>query len=288
MRQEVELSSRVKVRVSDGTFSEALVSSFREIGQGEYFLVHDNGQRVWQELGEDWELLEGPPKPKQDWSDAWMEAEELAAAPRSIGPATHPCEWWAVLSRAAVRDRPSRQGKAIEVVRKGCVLRVERVEIQQGANWAKLRDEELRFCYGNYGAREAWILIFEEGIGLEGPLIQPVPGEDSLKDYFEETSCASLPLSDRLPAVIAKLKEKEEAEGTARGHDAVLEGFGHDEAQTGGAPNDPPLREAEDEEPVRDVKGTPLEGDLYVIPAGPARPPRPPKPGRAPLEAADL
>jgi hypothetical protein len=109
-----------------------------------------------------------------DWSksDFYLEAEALSISSRRTAPPPPPPvpQWWVVsYERLAVRERPSRASKALDVMRKAAVLNVAdkppTYETVGNGAWLKLAPSELQFLCSRGKAKEAWVLVEDDKLG---------------------------------------------------------------------------------------------------------------------------
>lgn len=120
-------------------------------------------------------------KEKPDYSNFYLEAEALAEANVGSAHGSWGIElWWAVQHpRMAVRERPDRRSKALDVLTKGAVVRGAAACPRGNPPnpWVKVLPADMRFMVNKSSTGEAWLLVHDPELGLDGPLIQPLPEE---------------------------------------------------------------------------------------------------------------
>ena len=119
---------------------------------------------------------------EKDWEDDefWMEINtsmENRMHDRVHQDKVNACEWWLVAhTRVPIRDSPATDGKVIDVLRQGALLRTSQVLAVKGTRWLRVHDEERERLPVLKRTRQAWMLIDGEGVGL-GQLLSPAPPE---------------------------------------------------------------------------------------------------------------
>ena len=259
------------------------------------------------------EVPESTTKPPEiDWSKSnfYLEAEALAASmpmrSREQAPAQ---EWWIVSSeRLAVRDAPTRFGKALYVWRKGAVIKVQKIEPHRGQSgreemWVQLAETEVKHLFlRQVPEGGAWMLV---GDGESDSMLTPVP-EEAMKEiegrdgeqFFDERLSPDkrgAAAAAKAAAALARLEKQRETEANERKEaaEAAQQGPGVlSESLVNGTPvhvaGDPGLDVAESDpgmdvdvdDIVRRIEQAPGGGNYltaavasYKTAAGPSRPP---------------
>ena len=115
-------------------------------------------------------------------------------------------EYWVVLAeRMAVRAEASRSSKAVDVLRKGAIMRVDCLTQHGGCPWIRLKESENQYFHGALSASgPSWMLVYDRSLDevLKGPYAQALP-----KNACEELEPDAHP-SQRGAVTIERLKKK--------------------------------------------------------------------------------